>query len=94
MRAEIDMTEAMQKMTFTVRFPPATGFRLWVAGRLIRLARMFSPVGIETVDPWSEVDASSWERVNEATHADGRIVLVRHPEGYRLRYHGETVWSE
>lgn len=94
MRAEIDMTEAMQKMTFIVRFPPATGIRLWIAGRLIRLARMFSPVGIETVDPWSELDVSSWERVSEVTEDDGRIVLVRHPEGYRLRYHGETVWSE
>lgn len=94
MRAEIDMTEAMQEIKFTVRLPPATGLRLRIAAWLIGLAGKIAPVGIETVDPWSEADASSWERVNEATENDGRIVLVRHPEGYRLRYHGETVWAE
>lgn len=94
MRAEIDMTEAMQKMTFTVSFPPATGLRLRIAAWLIGLAGKVAPVGIETVEPWSEDDALSWQRCIEATDAGGTIVLVRHPEGYRLRYHGETVWSE
>lgn len=28
------------------------------------------------------------------TVEDGEIVLVHWPEGYRLRYHGETVWRE
>jgi len=94
MRAEIDMTEALQTMTFTVRFPPAMGFRLRLSAWLVRLAGKISPVGIETVEPWSADDALSWQRVIEATAEGGTIVLVRYPEGYRLRYHGETVWAE
>jgi hypothetical protein len=38
--------------------------------------------------------ASTWMRFSEKTDDDGEIVLVRYPEGYRLRYHGEVVWTQ
>ena len=45
-------------------------------------------------DGFVMVDASTWKRYSEETPEGGEIVLVRYPEGYRLRYHGETVWKQ
>ncbi|MCZ4500969.1 MAG: hypothetical protein JWQ74_3524 [Marmoricola sp.] len=42
----------------------------------------------------STYEAETWLRFSEETPEGGQIVLVRYPEGYRLRYHGETVWTQ
>lgn len=37
---------------------------------------------------------ATYERYSEVTPDGGKIVLVRYPEGYRLRFNGEVVWRE
>ncbi|KQS84136.1 hypothetical protein [Rhizobium sp. Leaf386] len=36
----------------------------------------------------------TYTRYSEETPDGGKIVLVRYPEGYRLRLNGEVVWRE
>lgn len=38
--------------------------------------------------------ALPWTRYSETKDDGGKVVLVRYPEGYRLRVDGETVWRE
>lgn len=39
-------------------------------------------------------DPSTWTRYSETKDDGGKVVLVRYPEGYRLRFDGVTVWRE
>lgn len=39
-------------------------------------------------------DPSTWQRYSETKDDGGKVVLVRYPEGYRLRFNGVTVWRE
>lgn len=44
--------------------------------------------------PFDPDQPATYARHSEETPEGGKIVLVRYPEGYRLRFNGEVVWRE
>jgi hypothetical protein len=44
---KLDASEVMESLSIRLTMPKAFGPRMWVAGRLIWLARLISPVKIE-----------------------------------------------
>lgn len=93
----IDGRDLMQSIKVGVRMPRAFGFRMWVATQLFRMAGVASGMSVSVEvdsDDYDPDDASTWVRHSEPTPQGGEIVLVRYPEGYRLRHHGETVWRD
>jgi len=44
---KLDAGEVMEGLTLTLRMPRAFGARMWLVGRLIKLAMFNSPVKIE-----------------------------------------------
>lgn len=45
--AKLDAGELMDSLTITLKMPRAFGPRMWLVGRLIRLAAFISPVKVE-----------------------------------------------
>lgn len=44
--------------------------------------------------PFDPDQPATYARYSGETPQGGKIVLVRYPEGYRLRLNGEVVWRE
>lgn len=90
----IDGRELLASVRIGVRMPRALGLRVWAATKLIELAALVSGfnVAAEVPNKFDPDDAATWMRYSETTPEGGKVVLVRYPEGFRLRYDGETVW--
>ncbi|KAB2781253.1 hypothetical protein [Brucella anthropi] len=93
----IDGRDLLSSIRIGVKMPRMFGVRMTIATWLFNLAGFVGGLNV-VVDADSEEydadDESTWVRHSEPTSRGGDIVLVRYPEGYRLRHHGETVWSE
>ncbi len=93
----IDGRDLLSSIRINVKMPRMLGVRMTIATWLFNLAGFVSGTNVVIDVNGEEYDAddeSTWVRHSERTSTGGDIVLVRYPEGYRLRHHGETVWRE
>lgn len=89
-----ELAADLKTVTVTLRLPRLFGVRMRICAWLVGLAGKIAPITMDVVMPYDESDPATYERANEESTQGGRVVLVRYPEGYRLRCDGLTVWAE
>lgn len=82
-------------LKISLHFPTGFHLRMKAVRALLSLVKAVCPIdtAARIHAPFNADDSATWERFEEDTDEGGKIVLVRYPEGYRLRFHGETVWK-